>query len=94
MIGEVNHDPWSDLQSLCHNIKLIVLAGFDLDYRFEDCRFQVPTKVCANQISETGVKCGIRSWKFTFLNAELDVRKPLVVSILLNSEELRLYNLV
>jgi hypothetical protein len=40
--------------------------------------------------SETGVNPGRRS---TNLN-ELDVRKPLVVSLSQRSEELRLYNLV
>jgi hypothetical protein len=43
--------------------------------------------------SDTGVKSGIRNWKSTYL-IELDVRKPLVVSIFQKSEELRLYNLV
>jgi hypothetical protein len=43
--------------------------------------------------SETGVNPGIKSGKSTYLN-ELDVRKPLVVSISQRSEELRLYNLV
>jgi hypothetical protein len=43
--------------------------------------------------SKTGVNPGIRSWKSTHLN-ELNVRKPLVVSISQRSEELRLYNLV
>jgi hypothetical protein len=43
--------------------------------------------------SEIGVNLGIRSWKSTYLN-ELNVRKPLVVSISQSSEELRLYNLV
>jgi hypothetical protein len=42
---------------------------------------------------ETGVNPGIRSRKVTYLN-ELDVRKPLVVSISQRSEEQILYNLV
>jgi hypothetical protein len=43
--------------------------------------------------SGAGVNSGIRSWKSTYQN-ELNVRKPLVVSISQSSEELRLYNLV
>jgi hypothetical protein len=43
--------------------------------------------------SETGVGLGITSWKSTDRN-ELDVRKPLLVSISHRSEELRFYNLV
>jgi hypothetical protein len=43
--------------------------------------------------SETGVNPRIISGKCTHLN-ELDVRKPLVVSISKRSEELRLYKLV
>jgi hypothetical protein len=43
--------------------------------------------------SETGVNSGTRSWKSTYLN-ELDVRKPLVVSISQRSEELIHYNRV
>jgi hypothetical protein len=43
--------------------------------------------------SETGVNPGVRSRKDTRLN-ELDVRKPLEVSISQRSEALRLYNLV
>jgi hypothetical protein len=43
--------------------------------------------------SGTGVNPGIRSEKSIYLK-ELDARKPLVVSISLRTEELRLYNLV
>jgi hypothetical protein len=43
--------------------------------------------------SEAGVNPGIRSRKSTYL-IQLDVRKPLVVSISQRSEELRFYNLV
>jgi hypothetical protein len=43
--------------------------------------------------SVTGVNLGIRSCKSTYLN-ELDVRKPLVVSLSQRNEEMRLYNLV
>jgi hypothetical protein len=43
--------------------------------------------------SKTRINSEIRSWKSAYLN-ELDVRKPLVVSISQRSEELRLYNLV
>jgi hypothetical protein len=40
-----------------------------------------------------GVNSGIRKQKSTYLN-ELDVRKPLMVSMSQRSEELKLYNLV
>jgi hypothetical protein len=43
--------------------------------------------------SETGVHPGIRTWKSTYL-IELDVSKPLVVSISQRSKKLKLYNLV
>jgi hypothetical protein len=43
--------------------------------------------------SATGANPGRRSFKCTYL-IELDVRKPLVVSISQRSEELRLYDLV
>jgi hypothetical protein len=43
--------------------------------------------------SETGVNPGIKAVKSAYLH-ELDVRKPLVVTISQRSEELRLYNLV
>ncbi len=43
--------------------------------------------------NKTGVNPRIRSWKCTYL-IELNVRKPLVVSISQRSKELRLYNLV
>jgi hypothetical protein len=43
--------------------------------------------------SATGVNPGKRSWRSTYLN-ELDVRKPMMVSISQRSEELRLHYLV
>jgi hypothetical protein len=43
--------------------------------------------------TETRINPEIRSSKYTYLN-ELDVRKPLVVSISQRSEKLRLFNLV
>jgi hypothetical protein len=66
-----------------------------LDYRCEDDRSQASASCVAisnaDSISscDTGINPGIRSRKCT----ELDVRKPLVVSIS-KSQELRLYNLV
>jgi hypothetical protein len=70
-----------------------------IDYRCEYGRF--PVSASCVTISnpdllssrETGVNPGIRSWKSTYL-IELDVWKPLVVSISQETEERRLYNLV
>jgi hypothetical protein len=42
---------------------------------------------------ETGVKHDLNNWKSTYLN-ELNVRKPLEVSISQRSEEMRLNNVV
>jgi hypothetical protein len=73
-------------------------CSIHVDFRRENAHFSVsascvtisnPDLLSSN---ETGVNPGIRSWK-KHLN-ELDVRKPLVVSISQRSEELRLYNLV
>jgi hypothetical protein len=50
-------------------------------------------RLIAFQQWNSGYNPGIRSLKSTYV-IELDVRKPLVVSISQRSEELRLYNLV
>jgi hypothetical protein len=68
-----------------------------IDHRCEDGRFPVLAScVTISNLgllssSETVVNLGIKSWKSSYL-IELDVRKPLVVSISQTSEELRLYN--
>jgi hypothetical protein len=71
-----------------------------IDYRCSDVRFLVSAMNSVTVSSpdslfscEAGANPGIRRWKSTYLN-ELDVRKPLVVSVSERSEELRLYNLV
>ncbi len=75
------------------------LQVLHIEYRREDGRFPVSGSCVTISIldslssSETGVTSGIRSLKSTYV-IELDVRKPLVVSISQISEELRLYNLV
>jgi hypothetical protein len=73
-----------------------------IDYRCEDGRFPVFASCVAilnpNSIfnSETGVNSGIRSLNNHFSDSliELEVRKPLMVSISQKSEELKFYNLV
>ncbi len=76
------------------------LGGF-VTYKLWMWRWKFPvSKSCVTisnhnslSSSETGLNPEIRSWKSSYL-IELDVRKPLVVSISQRIEELRLYNLV
>jgi hypothetical protein len=66
-----------------------------IDYRCDDGGFleSVSCVTISNRdllsSSETGVNAGTKSWKCTYMN-ELDVRKPLVVSISQGSEQLTL----
>jgi hypothetical protein len=86
-------DWWS-----CTQMKAYMVI-YSIDYTCEDGCFLVYSNWMTIRnpdllsSSGTGVNPGIRSWKSTCL-IELDVRKPLVVSISQKSEELRLYNLV
>ncbi len=92
-------DTYEHFVNLCIFLSSASHSDQTIDYRCEDGRF--PVSVSYLTISnpdllssiETGVNPGIRSWKSTYLN-EIDVRKPLVVSISQKSEELRLYCLV
>ncbi len=88
--------PWQKTRNLCRHSGC---AGITTEYSCEDGYYSVSSSSVtisnpdSPSSSETGVNPGIMSWKSTCL-IELDVRKPLVVSMSQRSEEMRLYNLV
>ncbi len=69
-----------------YRCQLPIMSVVPIDYRCDVGRFLVSASYVtisnpdSLSSSETGFNSGIRSWKSNYLN-ELDVRKPLVVSI-------------
>jgi hypothetical protein len=88
------------LTRVCRSIRRATYSNTTTDYRCEDGRFFGVREfvITSNPdllsiSSETGINARIRSWKGAY-QMELNVRKPLVVSISQRREEPRLDNLV